>query len=122
MQKSILRRLYDRRVAIFLTVFLVAFVAVPFMAMAATDNNNNNNNTDPDQATASVPWENALSRLIQALTGKTALYISMIGLFFAGGILIFGGEIGSFTRMVMMVVLVGSMLTGVANLIMKFVK
>jgi len=58
--------------------------------------------------------------LVEIISGPTALYISMIGLFFAGGILIFGGELGNFTRMIMMVVLVGSTLTGIASLVAKF--
>ena len=68
----------------------------------------------------SVPWNSSLSTLIDALSGKTALYISMVGLFFAGGILIFGGDLGNFGRMVMMVVLVGSTLTGIFSLINTF--
>lgn len=116
MKKSVFRRLYERRVAIFLAVFACAFCAVPFMAMAADSGG------DATIATSgSVPWNSSLERLIATLSGNTALYVSMIGLFFAGGILIFGGEIGSFTRMVMMVVLVGSVLTGISSLIMKFV-
>ena len=116
MKKSIFRRLYERRVAIFLAVFACAFLSAPFMAMAASSGGGTGVPT-----TGGVPWEAALTRLISTLSGNTALYISMIGLFFAGGILIFGGEMGSFTRMVMMVVLVGSMLAGVGSLVMKFV-
>ena len=67
-----------------------------------------------------VPWNSSLSTLINALSGRTALYISMVGLFFAGGILIFGGDLGNFGRMVMMVVLVGSTLTGLVSLIGTF--
>ena len=117
MKKSIFRRLYERRVAIFLAVFACAFLAVPFMAMAADQQQSSN----LVSGAGSVPWDNALDRLISALSGNTALYISMVGLFFAGGILIFGGELGSFTRMVMMVVLVGSVLAGVSSLVLKFI-
>ena len=68
----------------------------------------------------SVPWNSALGGLISALSGRTALYISMVGLFFAGGILIFGGDLGTFGRMVMMVILVGSTLTGLNAFITTF--
>ena len=68
----------------------------------------------------SIPWNTGIATLISALSGQTALYISMIGLFFAGGILIFGGDLGNFGRMAMMVVLVGSTLTGLNALIQNF--
>ena len=108
MKKSILAKIYDRRVAIFLGVFLFAFALASFDAVAAYAAN---------QQTTDLPWDTGLSKLIDALTGRTALFISMFGLFFAGGILIFGGELGSFTRMVMMIVLVGSVLTGAAAIV-----
>ena len=99
-----------RKLLIFAVVFALALFCLPVAALA-----------NAVAADASVPWDSALSTLVEVVSGPTALYISMIGLFFAGGILIFGGELGGFTRMVMMVVLVGSMLTGISNLIVKFV-
>ena len=116
MKKSIFAKLYDRRVAIFLGVFLFAFAlvvsdAVVAFAAAATGG------TTGGTTTTDMPWNTGLTSLIDNLTGRTALLVSMFGLFFAGGILIFGGELGSFTRMVMMIVLVGSILTGAASIV-----
>jgi len=110
MKTSILSKLSAHKTAVFAAIFALALLCVPFSAFA--------NQVSPD---ADVPWDSALQALVKVISGPTALYISMIGLFFAGGILIFGGELGGFTRMVMMVVLVGSMLTGISNLIVKFV-
>ncbi len=99
------------RAAITLCLALFVFTAAAFTFMSA-----------PAYASVSVsvPWNSSLSTLISALSGRTALYISMVGLFFAGGILIFGGDLGNFGRMVMMVVLVGSTLTGLVSLIETF--
>lgn len=99
-----------RNLSIFAAVFALALLCLPVAALA-----------NQVSAAADVPWDSALKTLVDVISGPTALYISMIGLFFAGGILIFGGELGGFTRMVMMVVLVGSMLTGISNLIVKFI-
>ena len=110
MRRSIFTSLYDHRTAIFAAIFVLAVFALPFSAQA--------NDVSADD---SVPWEGSLKGLVEVISGPTALYISMIGLFFAGGILIFGGELGNFTRMIMMVVLVGSTLTGISNLVLKFV-
>jgi type IV secretion system protein TrbC len=46
----------------------------------------------------SLPWETPLQSLAQSLTGKTAKAIAMIGLFVAGGLLVFGGELSDFGR------------------------
>ncbi|MBQ6775584.1 MAG: TrbC/VirB2 family protein [Synergistaceae bacterium] len=110
MKTSIFKSLYTHRVAIFTMVFLFMLACVPFAAHAS-----------PVTATDDAPWEKPLEKFVKVLSGPTALYISMIGLFFAGGILIFGGELGPFTRMIMMIVLVGSILTGITSFITKFV-
>lgn len=101
-------RKINRHAAIFAALLiLAALVLVPTTALASS-------------ASVSAPWDNNLSGLVSALSGRTALYVSMIGLFFAGGILIFGGDLGNFGRMVMMVVLVGSTLTGLNAIITQF--
>jgi len=45
-----------------------------------------------------LPWENALDTLINAITGKIALAISVGAIFVTGGMLAFGGEISDFTK------------------------
>ncbi|MCR4818854.1 MAG: TrbC/VirB2 family protein [Fretibacterium sp.] len=103
---SVSRWLFDRRTAVFAAVFLLAMLCVPVTAMAKTD---------------TVAWNTGMEKLIDALSGKTALLISMVGLFFAGGMLIFGGQLSSFGRSVMMVVLVGSMLGALASVVKLFI-
>jgi len=71
---------------------------------------------------ADLPWNTGLDKLTQALSGKTALYISMIGIFFAGGMLIFGGDLGNFGKTLMMVVLVGCMMGGISSIVGAFIK
>ena len=113
MKKSIFATLYDHRATFIAAMFIFAIVCVPFAANAGTA-------TAPT-ADTSVPWTGGLKNFTDVISGPTALLISMVGLFFAGGILIFGGELGNFTRMIMMIVLVGSTLTGISNLVIKFV-
>ena len=109
MKTSIFAKLYNHRTAIFTVICAMLVVCAASAAFASEVSAGDN-----------VPWDSGLDELVKVISGPTALYISMIGLFFAGGILIFGGELGNFTRMVMMVVLVGSTLTGIASLIAKF--
>ena len=113
MKKSIFSILYAHRATFLAAMFIFVIVCAPFAANAQTA-------TAPT-ADATVPWTSGLKNFTDVLSGPTALLISMVGLFFAGGILIFGGELGNFSRMIMMVVLVGSTLTGISNLVLKFV-
>ncbi len=103
---SVSNWLFGRRAAIFAAVFLLAMLCLPMTALAKTD---------------TVAWNTAIEKLIDVLSGKTALLISMVGLFFAGGMLIFGGDLGNFGKMVMMVVLVGSMMGALSSLASKFI-
>ncbi|MBQ3378098.1 MAG: TrbC/VirB2 family protein [Synergistaceae bacterium] len=103
---SVSKWLFDRRAAVFAAVLLLAVLCLPMAALAKTD---------------SVAWNTGIEKLIDALSGKTALLISMVGLFFAGGMLIFGGQLGGFGRSVMMVVLVGSMLGALTSVVKLFV-
>lgn len=70
---------------------------------------------------ADLPWNTGLDKLTKALSGKTALFISMIGIFFAGGMLIFGGDLGNFGKSIMMVVLVGCVLGGLTAVTNAFI-
>jgi len=46
----------------------------------------------------SLPWESPLNNLAKSLSGPTAKAIALIGLFVAGGLLVFGGELSDFGR------------------------
>ncbi len=45
-----------------------------------------------------LPWESPLNNLSNSLSGPTAKAIALIGLFVAGGLLVFGGELSDFGR------------------------
>ena len=92
---------FERRMAILAVVVLVALLCSPIAAFASNND---------------LPWNTALERLVNAFSGRTALLVSMIGIFFAGGMLIFGGDLGNFGKMVMMIVLVGSMMGALSTI------
>lgn len=57
-----------------------------------------------------LPWEAPLTAVANSLTGPVALGISIIAMAAAGGTLVFGGELGEFTRKAVMLVLAISFL------------
>jgi type IV secretion system protein TrbC len=61
-------------------------------------------------ALAGLPWEGPLTQLQNSLTGPVAKSIGIIALAAAGGMLAFGGELGDFTKRILMVVLALSVL------------
>jgi type IV secretion system protein VirB2 len=56
-------------------------------------------------AHAQLPWEGPLTQLQTSLTGPVAKAIGVIALAASGGMLAFGGELGDFTKRILMVVL-----------------
>ena len=98
--------LFQRRVTILAVVILIATLCSPVAAMASQND---------------LPWNTALDKLINAFSGRTALLVSMVGIFFAGGMLIFGGDLGNFGKMVMMIVLVGSMMGALSTVASTFI-
>ena len=99
-------RLFEHRTAILAAVVLVALLCSPVAALASQND---------------LPWNTALDKLVNAFSGRTALLVSMIGIFFAGGMLIFGGDLGNFGKMVMMIVLVGSMMGALSTVASTFI-
>lgn len=69
---------------------------------------------------AGLPWEAPLDKLKNSLTGPVALAISLIGIVVAGGMLIFGGELGEFARRIIMLVLVLALLVMANNVLSNF--
>ena len=60
-----------------------------------------------------MPWEGALKTLTDSLTGPVAGGIGLLGLFVAGGMLVFGGEIADFVKRILYAVLaIAIMITG----------
>jgi type IV secretion system protein VirB2 len=52
-----------------------------------------------------LPWEGPLTQIQNSLTGPVARAIGVVALAASGGMLAFGGELGDFTKRIMMVVL-----------------
>jgi type IV secretion system protein VirB2 len=72
---------------------------------------------DPDLAHAAetntdMPWNTPLQNIAAALTGKVAYWLTLLGVFVAGAVLVFGGEINQFVRSLAMLILVGSVMAG----------
>ena len=66
MKKSFAEWMFERRAAIFVAIFLMAFLCTPLAALASEND---------------LPWNSALEKLINAFSGKTALFVSMVGIF-----------------------------------------
>ncbi|MBR2209485.1 MAG: TrbC/VirB2 family protein [Synergistaceae bacterium] len=106
MCKNFSSRFFRCRMAILAIVAILALFCYPIAALASQND---------------LPWNTALDKLVNAFSGRTALLVSMIGIFFAGGMLIFGGDLGNFGKMVMMIVLVGSMMGALSTVASTFI-
>jgi len=67
--------------------------------------------------TTGMPWEDPLDTIMNSITGPVAMVISLLGVTVAGGMLIFGGELGEFTRRIVMLVLVIGLLVSSASIL-----
>jgi type IV secretion system protein TrbC len=101
----------DKMLGVVRTLLLmggVALVLAPLTAHAATGG-------------GGLPWEAPLTTLSNSITGPVAYGISIIGLVAAGGVLIFaGGELNHFTRTVVLIVLVISLIIAAKNTMSAF--
>lgn len=68
-----------------------------------------------------LPWDQGLDKLVKALSGKTALLVTCIGLFVLAGMAIFGGDLGVVGKGLMMVILAGSILGGLMQVAKFFI-
>ena len=64
-----------------------------------------------------LPWEGPLSQVATSLTGPVALAISVIGLFAAGAVLMFGGELTEFAKRAVYMVMAIAFIIGGASLL-----
>lgn len=69
---------------------------------------------------AGLPYEGYLQRLTDSLSGPVAFALAVIALVVAGGMLIFGGDFSTFTRSLLYVVLVCSLLLGAKQIVTTF--
>ena len=66
----------------------------------------------------SLPWENPLETLRTSLAGPVAFAISIVGIIAAGAGLIFGGEMGTFMKASLGIVLIVALIVG-ANAVLS---
>lgn len=67
-----------------------------------------------------LPWEGPLTAIQNSLTGTVARAIGVVALAAAGGMLAFGGELGDFTKRIMMVVMALSVMLLANNFMSLF--
>ena len=67
-----------------------------------------------------LPWEGPLKQIQDSLTGPVARAIGVVALAASGGMLAFGGELGDFTKRIMMVVLAMSVMLLANNFMSMF--
>jgi type IV secretion system protein TrbC len=90
-----------QRLSILIFSVILMFMVEPALAAAQTN----------------LPWEGPLEMIRDSITGPVAMVISLLGVTVAGGMLIFGGEMGEFTRRVIMLVLVLGLLISASGMI-----
>ena len=89
-------------------VFLASLVFFPENALAS------------EGTGGGLPYESWLVSLRNSVTGPVAFALAIIGLVVAGGVLIFGGELNSFFRTLIFLVLVMALIIGAQNLMSTF--
>ena len=82
---------------------IVAAVALPDLAHAASGGG------------GGMPWDQAFTRIKDDLTGPVAFAISLIAFAVCGFTFAFAHEIGPFTRTLLIVIMVSSMLAGIVQ-------
>lgn len=102
------RKIDKKLVMKVLTAVMVLAVMLSFCGTCFASNANGGG----DGKGSAVPWDTALTKLVDAFSGKTAMLITAIGLFVLAGMAIFGGDLGVVGKGLMMVIISGSLLTG----------
>ncbi len=64
-----------------------------------------------------LPYEDGLTAIRDSVTGPVAFTLSIVGIVVAGGVLVFGGELGSFFRSLIFLALVIALIVGSNNLL-----
>jgi type IV secretion system protein VirB2 len=67
-----------------------------------------------------LPYETWLTNLRNSVTGPVAFALAIIGIVVAGGVLIFGGDLNSFFRTLIFIVLVMALIIGAQNILGTF--
>lgn len=70
-----------------------------------------------DVSGGEMPWDGAMGKVLKSLTGPFAFGLAVIGVVSTGTGLIFGADIGSFFKGIIILVLVCSLIVSSVNLI-----
>ena len=106
---SIPRKFRHPKAAYIAFLVLIAWlVLIPQHAQAATGTG------------GSLPYEDWLTNLRNSATGPVAFSLAIIGIVISGGVLIFGGDLNSFFRTLIFLVLVMALLVGAQNVMSTF--
>lgn len=92
--------------ALFLLCAVLVLMFLPDLAHASGD--------DTPQG---LPFEGALEKLKNSISGPVAFAVSLIGIIAAGAVLIFGGEMSGFLRTLVFLVLVIAIIINASNII-----
>ena len=96
------------RTRLFLLIILLLLCTLPHLCWASTSDG------------GALPYEAWLTKLQSSVTGPVAFSISIIGLVVAGSVMIFGGDLNSFFRSMIFLVLVMALLVGAQNIMSSF--
>jgi type IV secretion system protein VirB2 len=67
-----------------------------------------------------LPYEPWLESLRNSVTGPVAFALSLVGIVVSGGVLIFGGDLNGFFRVLIFIVLVMALIVGAQNTMSTF--
>jgi type IV secretion system protein VirB2 len=101
-----LRKNRKKVLVLFYAIFIVYFLSLAGIAYASSA-----------PGAGALPWESALSKVMESITGPVAIGISLVAIVAAGAGLIFGGDMQGFMRTACYICLVVAVLVGAANLL-----
>ena len=70
---------------------------------------------------SAMPWDTALTGLTDMLQGPLVKYVSLIAIFIGGTALIFGEDLGAFSKRLLTILVAASALIGAGSLFTAFV-
>ena len=99
---------FGPRTRLVVLLMLILLCTLPQLSWASTSDG------------GALPYEAWLTKLQSSVTGPVAFSISIIGIVVAGSVMIFGGDLNSFFRSMIFLVLVMALLVGAQNIMSSF--
>lgn len=98
--------------------YMATFVAFLIVGLALATDHAFASDATGGMGGAGLPWESPLDKFRRSISGPYAYAVAIIGLIIAGSGLIFGGEIGTFGRVMIFSVMVISVIVFANQLLM----